>query len=54
MASVDYEMLKEGRLRVIMKGSLDTDTTGQLWPEVVRKVAEANPETLAVAGGAAN
>ncbi|MHC4238725.1 MAG: STAS domain-containing protein [Planctomycetota bacterium] len=52
MASVDYEMLKEGRLRVIMRGSLDTDTTGQLWPEVVRKVAEANPETLAVDAGA--
>ncbi|MHC4500388.1 MAG: STAS domain-containing protein [Planctomycetota bacterium] len=52
MASADYEMLKEGRLRVIIKGSLDTDTTGQLWPEVVRKVAEANPETLAVDAGA--
>jgi phospholipid/cholesterol/gamma-HCH transport system permease protein len=48
MASVDYEAAEKGSLRLIVKGSLDIDSAGQLWPVVFRKLAETNPKTLTV------
>ena len=48
MASIDYEMLHEGRLTCAIKGRLDAETTGRLWSQVLQKITEARPEMLIV------
>jgi phospholipid/cholesterol/gamma-HCH transport system permease protein len=48
MASIDYKTSDESGLKLIITGELDAETTGGLWTEVFRKIAEINPETLTV------
>lgn len=48
MASVDYETLAEGKLRLIIQGRLDAEVTGRLWPQAVMKLDEVRPELLVV------
>ena len=48
MASIDYQMLHEGALELAITGRLDAETTGPLWAEAVRKVAESKPGMLIV------
>lgn len=48
MASINYEMLHEGELTCAIKGRLDAETTGLLWPQAVRKITESKPELLIV------
>ncbi len=48
MASIDYEILAEGKLRLIIQGRLDAEVTGRLWPQAVRKLGEVRPELLVV------
>lgn len=48
MASIDYQMLPEGKLKCAITGKLDAETTGRLWPEAVRKVTETKPDVLIV------
>jgi phospholipid/cholesterol/gamma-HCH transport system permease protein len=48
MASVDYEMLEEGTLRLVVKGSIDAETTGRLWAEAVGKVVKTKPKAVII------
>jgi phospholipid/cholesterol/gamma-HCH transport system permease protein len=51
MASIDYQMLPEGKFKCAITGRLDAETTSRLWPEAVRKIAEAKPKILIVEAG---
>lgn len=46
MASIDYQKLDKDQLKLAITGTLDAETTGRLWPQAVRKVTEAAPQTL--------
>jgi len=48
MASVDYKISDKGKLELVMTGKLDAETTGRLWTQVVRKIAEDKPQMLSV------
>ena len=48
MASIDYQILEEGKLRLIIQGRLDAEVAGRLWPQAVRKLDEVRPELLVV------
>ncbi|MHC4148419.1 MAG: ABC transporter permease [Planctomycetota bacterium] len=48
MASIDYQILEEGKLQLVMRGRLDAEVTGRLWPQAVRKLDEVRPELLVV------
>jgi len=51
MASVDYKMLDEGKLELAITGRLDAEATSRLWPQVVGKLAQTQPQTLVVDAG---
>ncbi len=44
--SLDYQPLKRGNLRLVVKGKLDAENTGRLWKSVVRKVMESRAPTV--------
>ncbi len=46
MASVDYQVPGDNRLRLVIKGRLDAKATGRLWPQVMKKISETRPKTL--------
>ena len=46
MTGIDYRKINGSKLKLSITGKLDAETTGRLWPEAVRKVAETKPETL--------
>jgi len=48
MAHIDYQVLREGELEIVVTGRLDTETTGRFWSQVVRKITETRPELLIV------
>ena len=48
MASIDYQMFHEGKLKLAVTGRLDAETTGRLWSDAIRMVAETKPEMLIV------
>lgn len=48
MASIDYQVPKEGNLRLIIQGRLDAENTAPLWAQAVKKLAETKPEMLLV------
>ncbi len=48
MASIDYQVPKEGNLRLIIQGRLDVESTTPLWSQALKKLAETKPETLVV------
>lgn len=48
MASIDYQMLDKGRLKLVISGKLDAESTSRLWPQALRKVGEAEPQMLVV------
>jgi phospholipid/cholesterol/gamma-HCH transport system permease protein len=51
MASIDYQKLDESTLKLAVTGRLDAKTTGRLWSQAVRKVAETGPGLLIVEAG---
>jgi len=48
MASIDYQMLDKNRLKLVISGKLDAESTGRLWTQALRKVGEAEPAMLVV------
>ena len=46
MASLNCQTLKEGKLRLIISGRLDADSTSRLWPEAVKMISGSKPNTL--------
>ncbi|MBN2315632.1 MAG: ABC transporter permease [Sedimentisphaerales bacterium] len=54
MASIDYQKPHKGTLKLAVTGRLDAETTGRLWSQAVRKVAETQPEILVVEAGGVN
>jgi len=50
-ASLDFQQLKDGGLRLVVKGTLDAENTGRLWAPVLRKVARARAEVVEVDAG---
>ncbi len=51
MASIDYEWLDKSRLKLVIAGKLDTEATGRLWTQTLKRVSEASPEALIVDAG---
>ena len=51
MASIDYQILDKGRLKLIITGRLDAEATARLWPQVIKKISEVKPKTLAMDAG---
>ena len=51
MASVDYQKLDKKKLKLVITGRLDAETTSRLWPEVIRKLSRARPKMLVVDAG---
>ncbi|MHC4560797.1 MAG: ABC transporter permease [Planctomycetota bacterium] len=48
MASLNCQTLKEGKLRFVISGRLDADSTSKLWPEAVKKISDDKPNTLEI------
>ncbi len=48
MASIDYQIPREGNLRLVIKGRLDAENTAPLWAQAVEKLAQTEPETLVI------
>ncbi|MHC4475243.1 MAG: MlaE family lipid ABC transporter permease subunit [Planctomycetota bacterium] len=48
MASLDFQTVEAGKVRLTLRGRLDAETTGRLWLQVLKKVAQTKPEKLAV------
>ena len=48
MASIDYQMLDKGRLKLVISGKLDAESTSRLWPQALGKVGETDPQMLVV------
>jgi ABC-type transporter Mla MlaB component len=48
VASLNCQTLKEGKLRLIISGRLDADSTSRLWPEAVKKISDGTPNTLEI------
>jgi len=48
MASIDYKISDKDKLKLVITGKLDADTTGRLWPQALRKIAEMKPQMLDV------
>lgn len=48
MASIDYQMLDKGRLKLVISGKLDAESTSRLWTQALGKVAETEPQMLVV------
>lgn len=47
-ASLDFEAPSEGRLRLVLQGTLDAGSVERLWPQVMRKVAGSRPSAVEV------
>jgi phospholipid/cholesterol/gamma-HCH transport system permease protein len=52
MASIDYQILEEGKLQLVIRGRMDAEATGRLWRQAVDKLAEVKPRLLIVDAGA--
>ena len=48
MASIDYRVPDRGTLKLVITGRLDAETTGHLWAQVIKKIAEVKPQMLGV------
>ena len=48
MASIDYQMLDKSKLRLVISGKLDAESTSRLWTQALGKVAETEPQMLVV------
>ena len=48
MASIDYQMPGRSRLKLVISGKLDAESTSRLWTQALRKVGETEPATLVV------
>jgi len=48
MASIDYQMLEESKLRLVLQGRLDAETTEALWRQAVNKLNELRPHLLEI------
>ena len=48
MTSIDYQMLDNSRLRLVISGKLDAESTSRLWSQALEKVGQVEPQTLVV------
>ena len=48
MTSIDYQIPDKDKLKLVIKGKLDAETTSRLWPQVFSKIDEMNPQMLNV------
>ncbi len=48
MSSIDYKISGKDKLKLVITGKLDAETTGRLWPQALRKIAEIKPQMLDV------
>ena len=48
MASANYQMLDKNKLKLVITGKLNTETTASLWRQVFNKLAETQPKMLVV------
>lgn len=48
MAEIDYKILEQGNLQVILKGRFDAENTAPLWRSAVNKVEKTRPDELIV------
>ena len=48
MASIDYEITDKNKLKLVITGKLDAETTSRLWPQALRKITEIKPQILDV------
>jgi len=47
-ASLDYQEMERGGLRLLVDGTLNAENTGRLWNKIVRRVGRVKPETLEI------
>jgi phospholipid/cholesterol/gamma-HCH transport system permease protein len=47
MVSTDYKIDKSS-LKLTVKGRLDADAVGEIWPEAIRKLSESKPSVLEI------
>ena len=48
MASIDYKISDKDKLKLVITGKLNAETTSRLWPQALRKIAEIKPQMLDV------
>jgi len=48
MASIDYETLDKGKLKLVITGRLNTEAAASLWRQTLGKLTKAQPKTLVV------
>ncbi len=48
VASLNCQTLKEGKLRLIISGRLDADSTSRLWPEAVKMISDGKSNILEI------
>ncbi len=48
MASMSCHVLEKGKLKLTIEGRVDAESTAQLWPEAMKKLAEVRPQELAI------
>lgn len=48
MASVDYHVLDNNQLRLVIAGRLDAGATSLLWGQVIKKISEFKPKILTI------
>lgn len=46
MTNIDYKMLEEGNLQLVITGRLDAEAVSPLWPQVLNKLAKTKPTIL--------
>ena len=46
--SVDYPATEQGRLKVLIRGRVDVNTTATLWSDIFDKLARARPKMLEI------
>ena len=48
MTSIDYQMLDNSRLKLVISGRLDAESTSRLWSQALGKVGQTKPQMLVV------
>ncbi len=48
MANIDYKIVEEGKLQLVITGRLDAETTAPLWKKTINKIAEVKPHFLEI------
>lgn len=48
MTNINYKILEEGKLQLVIRGRLDAETTAPMWGKTIKKLAEVKPQMLVV------